>query len=114
MLIGLKRIRIIYNEKNIVLIILLMLRYYEIISKFEVFIANNVNLNNIIIAEILKIAHSDLIVNEICDYCFNHIINLAAKTFLFKKKINAFKMIVDLINDLISFKSELIRKTQKV
>src|SRR5437764_200693 len=72
-LIGLKRIRTTHSEENIAPIILSMLRHYEIVSKLGVFMANNVGLNDTAIAEILKIAHLDLTVNEVCDHCLGHI-----------------------------------------
>jgi hypothetical protein len=75
---------------------------------------DNANPNDMTIIKILKIIRPDLTINEIRDHYFNHIINLAAKAFLFEKKTDTFEMTVDSIDDSVSFKFETMRKTQEV
>ena len=88
------------------MVILAILKKYNIIHNLEVWVANNTDLNNTIIAIMIK--EIDSSIKNIALYrshYLRYIINLATKAFLFSKDSKAFKAITKLVNDstLIDF-----------
>jgi hypothetical protein len=93
-LIGLRRINGAHSGENIAEAILPILQEMGIISRLGFFIADNAGNNNTYIRAIcqsLDIKNSKTRRVR----CLNHIINLAAKAFLFNKDIDAFKLTIN-------------------
>ena len=101
-----------HGGEQIAEVIITVLQDYEIVQKLGVFISDTVDLNDAAWREVLKVLHPDRNPKASRSRCLGHIINLAAKTFLLGKNIEAFEATVDAINDLNARGSEIMKKAQ--
>jgi hypothetical protein len=99
MLLGLKRMMSSYCGEAILEVITPILREYDIASKLGVFVTDNAESNNTAIKAILSDIRPDLAVFPRRARCLGHIINLAAKVFLFGTDIKAFETVIDQVSN---------------
>ena len=95
------------------MVVLAILKKYGIIHNLGVWVADNANSNNTIIAVIIK--EIDSSIKDIAPYrshYLEYIINLATKAFLFGKDSKAFEAIAELVNDLTLMDSLIMREAQ--
>jgi hypothetical protein len=111
-LLGLKRIISSYCGEAISEVIIPILREYDITPKLGVFITDNAESNDTAIKAILSDIRPDLAVFPRRARCFGHIINLAAKAFLFGTDIEAFETVVDQVSDDTAWDSKVIKDSQ--
>lgn len=111
-LLALKRMRAAHGGVEIANIIVEVLKQYDITHKLGVFVADNAEANDVAWREVLRQLHPERDPVASRSRCLGHIINLAAKSFLFGKNTDAFDAIVDSVNDSSSQDSEVMRKAQ--
>ena len=112
-LLGLKRMKAGHTGEDIAEVILPVLHQYGIINKIGVWVADNADSNDTAIKAILKVIDSRI--KDISPYrsrCLGHIINLAAKAFLFGKETDAFEAITELVDDTTPMDSATMREAQ--
>ena len=85
-----KRILGAHSGENIAEVILPVLQDFKITSNIGVFVADNVDTNDVAIKAILRILRPDLTIRNRRARCLGHIINLAAKAIIFGKDTTAF------------------------
>jgi hypothetical protein len=91
-LIGIRKIKGSHNGENTAKAIIPILIKMNIINKLGYFITNNVTTNNLIIKIILQRLRLDITyLGERRVRCLRHIINLAAKAFLFSNNKESFE-----------------------
>lgn len=112
-LIGFKRIKGGHGGENIAEVIIPVLEEYEVSQNLGVFIADNADSNDTAIRAILASVRPDLSITGRRARCLGHIINLAAKAFLFGKKVEAFETSVENVEDSAPFDSDLMRRAQE-
>jgi hypothetical protein len=112
-LLGLKRMRAAHGGKQIAEVIINVLQSYDITHKLGVFVADNADSNDTAWKEVLHILHPQRDPLASRSRCLGHIINLAAKAFLFGKNTEAFESSVNLVNDLTPQESEVMRRAQQ-
>jgi hypothetical protein len=110
-LLGMKRIKGAYKGKNITEVVISILDKYNIALNLRVFIADNVDLNNTAIRAILTAIRPDLKLDTRRSRCLGHIINLAAKAFIFNREVDAFKSAVGQIDETEAIDSDQMKKT---
>jgi hypothetical protein len=110
-LLGMKRIKGAYKGKNITEVVISILDKYNIALNLRVFIADNVDLNNTAIRAILTAIRPDLKLDTRRSRCLGHIINLAAKEFIFNREVDAFKSAVGQIDETEAIDSDQMKKT---
>lgn len=72
--------------------ILSLIQEYEITSKLGYFVLNNISSNDTCVGQILRELRPDLSRKERQLQCVGHIVNFAAKAFLFGKDVETFQM----------------------
>ena len=95
------------------MVVLAVLKKYGIIHNLGVWVANNADSNDTAIAVMMK--EIDSSIKDIAPYrsrCLGHIINLAAKAFLFGKDSEAFEAIAELVDDSTPMDSPIMREAQ--
>jgi hypothetical protein len=100
-LIGFKEIEGRHTGQNIALILLNLIEEYEIAEMLGCFVADNATTNDAAVEETLRILDSDGDKNEVRNRrsrCLGHIINLAAKAFIFGQDIEGFEREEELDN----------------
>jgi hypothetical protein len=108
LLIGLRRVEGTHSGENIAITVIQVLKDFEIEQKIGYFVTDNADNNNTCVAEICKqIGLSRPKTRRL--RCFGHIINLAAKAFLF----GDFDQVFDLdIDDAHSVKLEICHEKE--
>jgi hypothetical protein len=92
LLIGIRRVRGSYNRENITEAIIPVLVEIKIVSKLGYFTTDNASTNNVTIKLILERLRPDIRQPRARRVrCLGHIINLAAKAFLFNRDRDSFK-----------------------
>jgi hypothetical protein len=92
LLVRIRRIHDSYNRENIIKTIITILLEMGIKDQLDFFIGDNTTINNTIIRAILTYLRPNIKdPNSRRIRCFNYIINLTAKAFLFSKDADAFK-----------------------
>lgn len=89
---GLCHLRGPHSGENMAEVVIEILRDYNIIDQLGYFVLDNASSNDIYIMEILRQIRPDLSPTHCRLHCFGHIINLAAKSFLFGKDAEAFEI----------------------
>jgi hypothetical protein len=79
--------------------ILPVLEEYKIGPNLGVFVADNADSNDTAIRAMLQVLRPDLNIEDCRSRFLGHILNLAAKAFLFGKETSAFEDVVDLVNE---------------
>jgi hypothetical protein len=112
-LVGLKRMKGAHSGENIAEVAIPVLQEYGITAKLGVFVADNAESNDVAIRHILAVLRPDIKdPNSRRSRCLGHIINLAAKAFLFGKDVEAFEQITNTVDDTTSMDSEAMKKAQ--
>jgi hypothetical protein len=111
-LLALKRMRAGHGGAEIADIIIDVLKQYGIGDRLGIFIADNADSNDVAWKEVLRQLHPERDAVASRSRCLGHIINLAAKAFLFGQNTEAFESVVDSVNDSSSQDSEIMRKAQ--
>lgn len=112
-LLGLKRMRAGHSGEDIGEVVLAVLKEYDIINKLGVFVGDNAESNDTAIKAMFKTI--DPRVKDISPYrsrCLGHVINLAAKAFLFGKDTEAFETITESVDDSTPMDSVAMREAQ--
>ena len=111
-LLGLKRMKGPHGGENIAEVIIPVLEEYEVTSRLGVFMADNAESNDTAISAILTQLRPELAIAPRRARCLGHIINLAAKAFLFGSDTEAFDEIVEQVTDDTPFDSKAMRDAQ--
>jgi hypothetical protein len=111
-LLGIKRIKGSHSGENIAEIIIPVLQQYEITQNLGVFVADNAESNDTAIKAILTTVRPDLNHTTHRSRCLGHIINLAAKAFIFGKDVEAFEAMVSHIDENDDLNSDQMKKAQ--
>ena len=91
-MIDLRRLVDTHNDENIVEVVISLLQMYDLDSKLEYFIDDNVDFNDTAICHILQALRLDIKESDSRRVrCIRHIINLVAKTFLFEQDVESLK-----------------------
>jgi hypothetical protein len=112
-LLGMKRILGAHSGENIAEVILPVLQDFEITSNIGVFVADNVDTNDVAIKAILRILRPDLTIRNRRARCLGHIINLAAKAFIFGKDTTAFDNAIESVDESEPLESDKMKKAQE-
>jgi hypothetical protein len=112
-LIGFKRMKGGHGGENIAEVMTPVLEEYGVSQNLGVFIADNAESNDTAIQAILTSLRPDLHIDDRRARCVGHIINLAAKAFIFGKNVDVFEASVENIEDNAPFDSEIIRQAQE-
>jgi hypothetical protein len=89
-----------HHEEDIAEVIIPVLREYKLLLNLGVFIADNVDSNDSVIQATLSVLRPDLNAASRRSRCLGHIINLAAKAFLFGKETAAFEEAVESVDEV--------------
>jgi hypothetical protein len=73
---------------------------YDFTERLGVYIGDNAELNDSVWRITLNVLHPERDPKASRSRCLGHIINLAAKAFIFGDNVNAFEAIVDIVTDL--------------
>lgn len=111
-LLGLKRMKGPHSGENIAEVMIPVLKEYEVAPRLGVFIADNADSNDTAIRSILAQIRPDLDHVSRRARCLGHIINLAAKAFLFGSDTEAFESIVKQVTDDTPFDSKTMKEAQ--
>jgi hypothetical protein len=110
-LIGLKRMKGAHSGENIAEVAIPVLQEYKITANLGVFVADNAESNDVAVRHILATLRPDIKdPDSRRSRCLGHIINLAAKAFLFGKDVEAFNQVVDSVDDTTSMDSDAMRR----
>ena len=88
-----------HHREDISEAILPVLEEYKISPNLGIFITNNADSNDTVIRVTLQVLRPDLNIEDCRSRYLGHILNLAAKAFLFSKETSAFKDAVNLVNE---------------
>jgi hypothetical protein len=94
-LLGLRHVEGSHSGENIAQSVIAVIEEYEIKDLLGYFVLDNVLSNDTCVQEILKQLRPELDLQKRCLRCFGHIVNLAAKAFLFGEEAEAFELEVD-------------------
>jgi hypothetical protein len=112
-LIGLRRMKGAHSGENIAEVAVPVLQEYGVAANLGVFVADNAESNDTAIRHILAAIRPDIKdADSRRARCLGHIINLAAKAFLFGKDVEAFEQVVDSVDDTTSMDSDAMKKAQ--
>ena len=112
-LLALRRMKAAHGGKEIAEAIVSTLSSYGITENLGVFVADNAETNDVAWKAVLAELHPHRDPKESRSRCLGHIINLAAKAFLFGDSVDAFEATVDQVNDLTPQDSNIMRNAQK-
>ena len=88
-----------HGDDQIAEIIVEVVLEFGFSKRLSVYVSNNTNSNDTAWKAVLSVLHPDRDLKASCSHCLGHIINLAAKAFIFGKNVAAFEAMVDAIND---------------
>jgi hypothetical protein len=111
-LIGFKRIKGGHAGENIAEVVIPVLEEYEVSQNLGVFVTDNADSNDTAIRAILKSLRPDLNISDRRARCLGHIINLAAKAFIFSKGVTAFEASVNAAGESAEFDSDSMQQAQ--
>ena len=112
LLIGMKRVNRDYSGENIAEVVIKVIREYGIAEKLGYIQADNAGNNDTCVASIFAQISPSINPRHRRLRCHGHIINLAAKAFLFGDKAEAFEIEADNLGNLkleIKYEQELLR-----
>jgi hypothetical protein len=111
-LLGLKRMKGPHGGDNIAEVIVPVLEEYKVSPRLGVFVADNAESNDTAIRSILAQIRPELALAPRRARCLGHIINLAAKAFLFGSDTEAFEQVVEQVTDDTPFDSKTMKDAQ--
>ena len=106
-LLGLKRLHESHSGENMAPLIIAIIKDYNLQDQLGYFMLDNISSNDTCVREILAQLRPDLNPKKHRLHCFDHIVNLAAKAFLFGKDPEAFEAEADACVQLQQEKKEL-------
>jgi hAT family C-terminal dimerisation region len=112
-LIAMKRLKRRHGGEDIAAVMIPVLEEYEIPPNLGVFVADNADSNDTAIRKTLTAVRPDLDSSRRRSRCLGHIINLAAKAFLFGKDTAAFEASVDSLEDNDDLDSNEMKTAQE-
>ena len=111
-LISFKRIKGGHAGENIAEVVIPVLEEYKVSQNLGVFVTDNADSNDTAIRAILKSLRPDLNISDRRARCLGHIINLAAKAFIFSKGVTAFEASVNAAGESAEFDSDSMQQAQ--
>ena len=108
-LLALRKMTGAHSGEQIAEILIKVITEYEFARNLGVYIGDNADSNNTVWKATLAVLHPDCDSKASRSCCLGHIINLAAKAFIFSKNVNAFKAVVDGVNNLTPWGSPAMR-----
>jgi hypothetical protein len=101
-----------HGGEQISKIIIEVAREYRIEDRLGVFVGDNAESNDTTWKETLEVLHPGRDSKASRSRCLGHIINLAAKAFIFGKNVEAFEAVVDTVNNSTPIDSQAMRTAQ--
>ena len=98
-LLALKRMTGAHKGEQIAEVIIEVVRDFDFVKKLGVYVGDNADSNDTAWRATLAELHPDRDPKASRSRCLGHIINLAAKAFIFGKNIDAFEAVVDSVTD---------------
>jgi hypothetical protein len=111
-LLALRRMMGAHGGDQIAEIIIEVIREYDFSKRLGVYIGDNAESNDTAWKAVLSVLHPDRDSKASRSRCLGHIINLAAKAFIFGKNVAAFEAVVDAVNDATPIDSPAMRAAQ--
>lgn len=104
-LLGLRRLRGAHSGENMAEVVLEVLRDYGIESKIGYFVLDNVASNDVCVRELVQYLSPFIKAEHRRLRCFGHVINLAAKAFLYGSDVESFE-----VETKVAKKLEMVQK----
>ena len=98
-LLALRRMMGAHGGEQIAEILVEVIKEYGFEARLGVYVGDNADLNDTAWKATLRILHPERDSKASRSRCLGHIINLAAKAFIFGKNVEAFEAVVDSVND---------------
>ena len=111
-LLALRRMTGAHSGEQIAEILIEVITKYEFANNLGVYIGDNVDSNDNAWKATLAVLHPDRDPKASRSRYLGHIINLAAKAFIFGKNVDAFEAVVDGVNDAAPWGSPAMRAAQ--
>lgn len=111
-LLGMKQMMAAHGGEQIASHIISVIKSFGIAQKLGTFIADNVETNDTAWRAVLAELHPERNPEASRSRCIAHIINLAAKDFIFGKNTAAFEAATELVNDLTPIDSKVMKDAQ--
>jgi hypothetical protein len=111
-LLALRRMTGAHGGEQIAEIIVSVVIEYDFAERLGVYIGDNAESNDTAWKATLNILHPERDPKASRSRCLGHIINLAAKAFIFGKNVEAFEAAVDLVHDSTPWDSQAMRTAQ--
>lgn len=108
-LLALRRMTGAHSGEQIAEILIEVISEYEFVKNLGCYIGDNADSNDTVWAVTLAVLHPDRDPMASRSRCLGHIINLAAKAFIFGKNVDAFEAVVDGVNDSTLWGSPAMR-----
>jgi hypothetical protein len=112
-LLGMKKMKGAHGGENIAEVVIPVLEEYHIGPRLGVFVADNVESNDTAIRAIMQSVRPEIRGETRRSRCLGHIINLAAKSFLFGKNVEAFEGSLSELGEGEDLGSEGMQAAQK-
>jgi hypothetical protein len=112
-LLGLRRLQEAHRGEQIAEHLINVIKQYGFAHRLGVFVGDNVDSNDVAWKETLRCLapHRDSVTSR--SRCLGHIINLAAKAFIFGKSVSAFEAVVDSVDEANPRESDALRIAQQ-
>lgn len=95
-LLALRRIDTGHSGEEVAIILVKIIKFWSLESRLGVFVGDNSEVNDIAINRVLEVLRPDIKDNkQRRSRCLGHIINLAARAFLFGANVDAFEQVAD-------------------
>ena len=111
-LLALRRMMGAHGGEQIAEIIIEVILEFGFRKRLGVYVGDNAESNDTAWKTVLSVLHPDRDPRASRSRCLGHIINLAAKAFIFGKNVAAFEAVVDAVNDATPQDSPAMRATQ--
>jgi hypothetical protein len=111
-LLALRRMTGAHGGDQIAEIIIGVVTEYDFAERLGVYIGDNAESNDSAWRTTLNVLHPERDPKASRSRCLGHIINLAAKAFIFGDNVNAFEAIVDIVTDSTPWDSQTMRTAQ--
>ena len=111
-LLALKRMVGAHSGEQIAEVLVDVITDFEIVERLGCYIGDNADSNDTAWAAALAVLHPDRDPVASRSRCLGHIINLAAKAFIFGKNVEAFQTVADSVNDSTPWDAPAMRTAQ--
>ena len=111
-LLALRRVIGGHGGEQIAEILIEVITEYGFQAKLGVFVGDNADSNDTAWKATLRVLHPDRDSKASRSRCLGHIINLAAKAFIFGKQVEAFEAVVNGVDDTTPWDSQAMRNAQ--